>query len=72
MKYRITTQLKPGILDNAGKATTKALESLGFSGVLDVKIGKTIELDCNPTDVEDIAKSQTNEVMENYLIEELS
>ena len=72
MKYRITTQLRPGILDNAGKATTKALESLGFSGVLDVKIGKTIELDCNPTDVEDIAKSQTNEVMENYLIEELS
>ena len=72
VKYRITTQLRPGILDNAGKATTKALESLGFSGVLDVKIGKTIELDCNPTDVEDIAKSQTNEVMENYLIEELS
>ena len=72
MKYRITTRLKPGILDNAGKATTKALESLGFSGVEDVKIGKTIELDCSPTDVEDIAKSQTNEVMENYLIEKLS
>lgn len=72
MKYRITTLLRPGILDNAGKATTKALESLGFNGVEDVKIGKTIELNCDPTNIEAIAKSQTNEVMENYLIEELS
>ena len=71
MKYRILTTLKPGILDNAGKATTKALESLGFVGVLDTRIGKTIELDCNPSDIEAIAKSVTNEVMENYKIEEI-
>ena len=69
MKYRITTQLRPGILDNAGKATTKALESLGFAGVLDTRIGKTIELDCSPSDIEAIAKSVTNEVMEDYKIE---
>ena len=71
MKYRILTTLKPGILDNAGKATTKALESLGFDCVLDTRIGKTIELDCTPSDVEAIAKSITNEVMENYKIEEI-
>ena len=71
MKYRITTQLKPGILDNAGKATTKALESLGFSNVLDTRIGKTIELDCDPSDIEAIAKSVTNEVMEDYKIEKV-
>ena len=71
MKYRILTTLKPGILDNAGKATTKALESLGFVGVLDTRIGKTIELDCDPSDIEAIAKSVTNEVMENYRVEEL-
>ena len=71
VKYRITTQLRPGILDNAGKATTKALESLGFSNVLDTRIGKTIELDCDPSDIEAIAKSVTNEVMENYRVEEL-
>ena len=63
--------LRPGILDNAGKATTKALESLGFSNVLDTRIGKTIELDCDPSDIEAIAKSVTNEVMENYRVEEL-
>ena len=71
MKYRILTTLKSGILDNAGKATTKALESLGFTGVLDTRIGKTIELTCDPSDVEAIAKSVTNEVMENYKIEEI-
>ena len=71
MKYRILTTLKPGILDNAGKATTKALESLGFVGVLDTRIGKTIELTCDSSDVEAIAKSITNEVMEDYKIEEI-
>ena len=68
MKYRITTQLKPGILDNAGKATTKALESLGFTGVLDTRIGKTIELTCDYSDIKAIAESITNEVMEDYKI----
>ena len=68
-RYLISTTLRPGILDNAGKATTKALESLGFNNVLDVKIGKTITLICDESDVENIAKSQTNEVMENYNIE---
>jgi len=61
--------LKPGILDNAGKATTRALHSLGFDNVNDVKIGKTIKLTCDENDIERIAKSQVNEVMENYTIE---
>jgi len=61
--------LKPGILDNAGKATTRALHSLGFDKVNDVKIGKTIKLTCDENDIERIAKSQVNEVMENYTIE---
>ena len=61
--------LKPGILDNAGKATTRALHSLGFDNVNNVKIGKTIKLTCDENDIERIAKSQVNEVMENYTIE---
>ena len=71
MRYRITTLLRPGILDNAGKATTQALKSLGFSDVKNTRICKTIELTCNSTDVEKIAKSFTNEVMEMYFIEEI-
>ena len=65
MKYRITTMLRPGILDNAGKAITKALESLGFEGVIDTRIGKITVLECSAEKIEKIAKSITNEVMES-------
>ena len=61
--------LRPGILDNAGKATTNALHTLGFENVKDVKIGKIMTITCNESDIENIAKSQVNEVMENYTIE---
>ena len=71
MRYRITTILKTGILDNAGKATTKALQSLGFDNVNDVRIGKTFELNCNPADIDKIAQAQTNSVMEEYTIEKI-
>ena len=71
MRYRITTILKTGILDNAGKATTKALQSLGFDNVNNVRIGKTFELNCNPTDIDKIAQAQTNSVMEEYTIEKI-
>ena len=63
--------LRPGILDNAGKATTKALASLGFNDVINTRIGKTVELQCNAEQIEKIAKSITNEVMETYKIEEM-
>ena len=61
--------LKNGILDNAGKATTQALRNLGFSDVSNVRIGKTYEFECEEKDIERIAKSLTNEVMENYRID---
>jgi len=44
--------LRPGILDNAGKATTKALHTLGFPEVNDVKIGKIIDITCEEEDIE--------------------
>jgi len=59
---------KKGILDNAGKAVTKALGLLGFDGVNDVRIGKTFTLDCDLDQVELVAKQVTNEVMEDYKI----
>ena len=71
MRYRITTILRPGILDNAGKATTRALKSLGFDDVANVRIGKITVLECSAEKIEKIAKSITNEVMETYKIEEI-
>jgi len=71
VKYRVTTMLKQGILDNAGKATTRALKNMGFDTIMDVKIGKTFELEYDPGNIDKIAQSLRNQVMEDYFIEEL-
>jgi phosphoribosylformylglycinamidine synthase PurS subunit len=63
--------LKQGILDNAGKATTRALTNMGFDTIMDVKIGKTFEIECDPSNIEKVAQSLRNQVMEDYFIEEL-
>ena len=46
MKYHvfIATERKESILDPQGKATQHALDSLGISQVVDVRIGKYIRL----------------------------
>ena len=69
MKYTITTMLRQGILDNAGKAVTSALATLGFENVLNVRIGKTYFIECSPFQKKDIAEKLVNEVMETYTIE---
>ena len=74
MKVRIFVTLKDGVLDPQGKAIHHALESLDFSGVNDVRAGKLIELDVDPSvSREDIGKMcdklLANTVIENYEIE---
>lgn len=66
-RYEIQIMLKRGILDNAGKATTRALQNLGFTSVEDVRIGRSIYI-TTEQDPELIAKSLVNEVMEDYII----
>lgn len=66
--------IRRGILDNAGQTVTYALQSLGWPEVQDVRIDKMIEFDLEESDwqkAEAIAKSQTNEVMEYYELEEV-
>jgi len=69
--------LKDGVLDPQGKAAHHALDSLGFSGVDDVRIGKQIII---KLDTEDKAKAGAevkemcetllaNTVIEDYTIE---
>jgi len=65
--YEIRIMLKRGILDNAGKATTRALKTLGFDCVEDVRIGKSIYITTGD-DPELIARAMVNEVMEDYII----
>jgi len=44
---------------------------MGYDEVNDVRIGKEYYLTCKKKDIAKIAKSVTNEVMENYIIEKL-
>ena len=68
----IRDSYNPGILDNAGKAVTNSLQTLGFSEVKNVKIGEIYEVECPSKDIDNIAKSLTNEVMKFYTITELT
>ena len=76
MKVRIHVSLKPGVLDPQGRAVHHALEGLGFNGVDDVRIGRTVELDV-ADDTSDAAladmceKLLANTVIENYAIEKV-
>lgn len=69
--------LKEGVLDPQGKATHHALDSLGFDGVKEVRIGKQIIVNL---DTQDRAKAEAevkqmcetllaNTVIEEYTIE---
>ncbi|MBX7492498.1 phosphoribosylformylglycinamidine synthase subunit PurS [Qipengyuania sp. 1NDW9] len=76
MKIRVLVSLKPGVLDPQGRAVHHALEGLGFEGVDDVRIGRTVELDVadNTSDAaltEMCEKLLANTVIENYKIEKL-
>ncbi len=77
MKAKVHITLKAGVLDPQGKAIGRALSSLGFDGVGEVRQGKVIELELAETDR---AKAEAslramcekllaNTVIENYAIE---
>ena len=76
MKIRVFVSLKPGVLDPQGRAVHHALEGLGFDGVEDVRIGRTVELDV-ADETSDAALTEmcerllANTVIENYRIEKL-
>jgi phosphoribosylformylglycinamidine synthase subunit PurS len=76
MKVRVHISLKPGVLDPQGRAVHHALEGLGFTGVSDVRVGRTIELDVadHTTDAqldEMCRKLLANTVIESYRIEKM-
>jgi len=71
MRYEIRTFLRPNVLDQQGQAVTKALNSLGWPSVVKCRVGKVYEIDCDPKDVNNIAKTIYNEVMEDYEIKEM-
>ncbi len=77
MKAKVYVTLKSGLLDAQGNTIKRALESLGFSGVTDVRVGKYLELELKTAaagrakqDVERMCrKLLANPVVETYRIE---
>ncbi|MEE3743910.1 phosphoribosylformylglycinamidine synthase subunit PurS [Campylobacter porcelli] len=70
MKVTINVYLKNGVLDPAGKATKHALQSLGFNGVDDVRIGKQIILNLNENTTDEEIKNMCEELLANTVIED--
>ena len=58
--------LKEGVLDPQGKAAHHALDSLGFKGVKDVRIGKQIVIELD-TDDRSKAEAEVKEMCETLL-----
>ena len=78
MKARVVVTLKKSVLDPQGLAVTRALGSLGFDEVKDVRLGKIIELELADQDPAEARKRLeqmcekllANTVIEEYRIEE--
>ena len=71
MRVRIDVFLKPGVLDVQGKAIESALAGLGFAGVSDVRVGRTITLDraAARAVAEAQAKAMCDRLLANAVIE---
>jgi len=77
MTATVNVFLKEGVLDPQGKAAHHALDSLGFDGVDDVRIGKQIIIKLDTADrvaaeaeVKEMCETLlANTVIEDYTIE---
>ncbi|MDZ7817362.1 MAG: phosphoribosylformylglycinamidine synthase subunit PurS [Aliarcobacter sp.] len=78
MKAIVNVALKQGVLDDQGKATHHALDTLGFKDLVkNVRIGKQIIIELNSTDEASAKEEVTkmcqkllaNTVIEDYDIE---
>ena len=75
MKVRVTVMLKDGVLDPQGKAISHALQTLGFDGVQDVRVGKVIELDlpgAKAAEAQKKADAMARDLLANLVIEDYS
>lgn len=67
MKVRVDVMLKEGVLDPQGKAIGHTLGNLGFAGVGEVRVGKTIEIELTSEKNEANAKAKAKEMAEKLL-----
>jgi phosphoribosylformylglycinamidine synthase len=72
MTVAVNVHLKKGVLDPQGKAVHHALETLGFTDISNVRVGKQILLEVDTDDKEKAlaqAKKAAGELLANPVIE---
>jgi phosphoribosylformylglycinamidine synthase len=72
VRANVTVRLKAGVLDPQGEAVRRALVTLGFDGVQDVRVSKLIELDVDGEDADAVKASvekMADELLANPVIE---
>ena len=72
MKALVTVMLKDGVLDPQGKAIGHALETLGFDGIGDVRVGKIIAMELTEQDpglAREAAAAMARKLLANMVIE---
>ncbi len=76
MKAIVNVGLKQGVLDDQGKATHHALDTLGFKDIVkNVRIGKQIIIELNSTNEADAkveVKKMCEKLLANTVIEDYS
>jgi phosphoribosylformylglycinamidine synthase subunit PurS len=74
-RYHLEVRVKPrpGLLEPEGKAIHHALESLGFAGVSDVRVGKVIDLELDadsPEAAEEAVREMCRKLLANPVTED--
>ncbi len=70
-KIKIYVTLREGILDVQGKMIHRALESLGYDNVEDVKMGKYIQVELEDNkDLDQEIKKMCEQLLTNPVIED--
>jgi phosphoribosylformylglycinamidine synthase len=80
VKARVLVRLKPSILDAQGVTVKRALASLGFGEVQDVRVGKVVDVELDGLGAEDArrrvdemcARLLCNPVIEDFTVELLA
>ncbi|MCY4613231.1 MAG: phosphoribosylformylglycinamidine synthase subunit PurS [Nitrospira sp.] len=73
IRAKIHVTLKSGILDPQGRTILQSLETLGFSNVTGVRVGKFLEIELdedNPAQAEEQLKTMCETLLANTVIEE--
>lgn len=75
MRARVHVTLKREVLDPQGDAVRRALVSLGFESVRDVRVGKLVEIEIEGTDrarAETELRAMCEKLLANAIIEEFA